>query len=379
MARRRAGNGSTRAMSRGGVPGTLASHRNTPEDTMKAPVSRSLHFPLAAAAACVAALTLVLTTAPAEAADPSSIQAIFERLPELPASVEAAATWVDRPISRVTHAPLRAWADALEAHSRQVQAIARSRDAHQQRQGELRTQAMMQGMSDAGIDTARMQRDPAYRAEMQARMQAMSPAELMAMAQKMNQPMNRDARLDNEAVLLSQDLPAVQAAGEAGFAYAQDQVRRLEARAAIWREADAAVARITARPLKVAAAKPRIEWDSPGCDKGCQAQWDGYAAQMLPLMIARENEILGVRRLALQRHRAAVAPEIEAAERHLAATRYGAAAKSQTNLMRITGYDGVAVGELQHLLQRIEESVKRAAVVPQCGRQIVLVPGAVCS
>jgi hypothetical protein len=201
---------------------------------------------------------------------------------------------------------------------------------------------------------------------------------MMAMSQKMSQPMNQDRRIDNEAVLVSQELPAVQAAGEAGFAYANGQVTRMQAPDAIWREADEAVARIHARPLKVAAPKPKMEWDNIGCDKGCQAAWDVYASQMLPLMIARENEILAVRRSALQRHRAAVAPEVQAAERHLAATQYGAAAKSNTNLMRITGYDGAAVGEVQQLLTRIEQTVKSAAIVPNCGKQIILVPGAVC-
>jgi hypothetical protein len=331
---------------------------------------RRLHAVVGAAALLAGGL--------AAAQAPTPIGALFGRVPELPASAGAAASWVDRKSGKLVHAPLLALADDLAAHRRAVETIVQSRQGHQVAQADLRTQALAQGMADVGIDMERMQRDPAYAAEVQARVKAMTPAQMMAMSQKMAQPMNRDPRIDNEALLVSQDSAPVQAAGEAGFAYANAQVSRLQAREAIWREADEAVARINARPLKVAAPKPRMEWDNIGCDKGCQAAWDTYASQMLPLMIARETEILGVRRTALQRHRAAVAPEIQAAERHFAATQYGAAAKSQTNLMRITGYDGVAVGEVQHLLARIEETVKRAAIVPNCGKQIVLVPGAVC-
>ena len=328
--------------------------------------------------ALVGLAALLACGAAAAAETPSSVAALFNRVPELPPSAEAAASWVDKKSGKLVHAPLQALAGELQAHQRAVGAIVQSRQGHQQAQTDLRVKAMSQGMADAGIDMERMQRDPAYAAQMQAKLKSMSPAELMAMSQQMNAPMNRDTRIDNEAALVSQDAAAVQAAGEAGFVYANAQVSRLQARDAIWREADEAVARINARPLKVAAPKPKMEWDNIGCDKGCQAAWDSYASQMLPLMIARENEVLAVRRAALQRHRAAVAPEIQAAERHLAATQYGAAAKSQTNLMRITGYDGVAVGEVQQLLTRIEETVKRAAIVPNCGKQIILVPGAVC-
>jgi len=46
--------------------------------------------------------------------------------------------------------------------------------------------------------------------------------------------------------------------------------------------------------------------------------------------------------------------------------------------MKIVGYDGAAIGEITQLIDRITDSVKSAAVVVQCGKQIVLAPRAVC-
>jgi hypothetical protein len=50
----------------------------------------------------------------------------------------------------------------------------------------------------------------------------------------------------------------------------------------------------------------------------------------------------------------------------------------QVNQMKIAAYDGVAIGELTGLIERIADSVKSAAAVANCGEQIVFAPGAVC-
>ena len=65
-------------------------------------------------------------------------------------------------------------------------------------------------------------------------------------------------------------------------------------------------------------------------------------------------------------------------DRHLAAARYGVASRSQAHRASIAGYDAAALGEIGFLVDRITESVRAAAVVTHCGRQIVLAPGAVC-
>ena len=121
-----------------------------------------------------------------------------------------------------------------------------------------------------------------------------------------------------------------------------------------------------------------MDWENIGCEAPCRAQWEAYASQALPLMIERDSAILQARRAAVQRQRAAVAEGIKIADGHLLATRYGAASQSQVNQMKIATYDGVAIGELTGLIDRITDSVRSAAAVANCGKQAVLVPRAVC-
>jgi hypothetical protein len=170
----------------------------------------------------------------------------------------------------------------------------------------------------------------------------------------------------------------VRAAAEAGEAYSSAQMARLNAEHARWRESEAAVAAVLKTPLKAPMAKPAMEWENIGCDAACRAQWDAYASQMLPLMVARDTEVLRIRRAAVQRQRALVAEDIKTADRHLLASQYGALSQSQANQGRIVAYDGAAIAELQQIVIRITDSARSAAGVVHCGKQIVLAPGAVC-
>jgi len=198
---------------------------------------------------------------------PSSILALFNRIPDLPATAQDAASWVEKSGKLVEPGMLALAAD-IDAHQRAVGAIAASRNAHDQAQA--RVEDLGKGMADIGIDMERMQRDPAYAKQVQDRMRKMSPAELMAMSQKMSAPMTRDKRLTNEAQAMVDDAPAVRAAAAAGFAYSSEQIARMKAHEAIWREANEAVARINARRLTVAATKPAMAWDNIGCEAPCR-------------------------------------------------------------------------------------------------------------
>lgn len=198
------------------------------------------------------------------------------------------------------------------------------------------------------------------------------------MSQKMNQPLNQDARYRNQAKAMVDDSPANRSAAEAGQAYTQGQGARMEASLAAWRETEAAAERIRRQPLKAPLPKPGMEWENIGCDAGCRAQWDAYAAKMLPLMIARDTEVLRVQRAAVQRQKAAVAADLKTADRLLVAAQYGAQSLSQANQGNIVAYDGAALAEIGFIVERITDSVRRAAVVTHCGPQIVLAPGAVC-
>lgn len=329
-------------------------------------------------AAALAALLSLVVAHDAPAADtPPSIATLFQRVPDLPATAEEAATWVDK-TGRLVHPGLLALKADIAAHQRAMEQVQLATAQDGVAQGQVVADNMNQGLASVGIDMARMQRDPAYAKEVQDRMRQMSPQELMAMSQKMNAPLNADPRFTNQAQAMVDDTPVVRAAAEAGRAYTEGQPARLQAHQKLWREADEAAARLRRKPLQVAVAKPRMEWENIGCDAGCRAAWDAYATAMLPLMIARDTEALRVHRATLQRHRAAVADGLKTADRHLLASQYGAASRSQAHRGWIAGYDGAALGEISFLIERITDSVKAAAVVAHCGKQIVLAPGAVC-
>jgi hypothetical protein len=331
-------------------------------------------------AALAAVFSFFVTDAPA-VESPPSVAALFNRVPELPASAEEAALWVDKG-GRLVHPGLLALRADIEAHQRAIGVIQQAAAERHQVQSAIVVENLDKGMADVGIDMARMQRDPAYAQQVQERMRKMTPQELMAMSQKMNQPLNQEMRHDkrhqNQAQAMVEDSPVNRAAAEAGEAFVSAQMKRFDAHAALWREADAAVARVMKKPLGAPGPKPTMEWENIGCDAGCQAQWEAYASKVLPLMVARSTEALRIRRTTLQRQRAMVAEGIKTADKHLLATQYGAASRSQVNQGRIVHYDGAAIAEISYLLDRITDSVKSAAGVVHCGKQVVLAPGAVC-
>lgn len=326
----------------------------------------------------LAAASLSLATPAAQAGPPASVLSLLNALPELPAGAEQATAWVDRRGTPV-HAGLLQLQSALEAHRSFVARIAAANGAQHHQQGAVMAEALGQGMANEGIDMQRMQRDPAYAQAVQDRIRRMTPAEQMAFAQRMNQPLNNDPRFVNQAQAIVQDAPAMRAAAEAGGLYARQQPQRFSQHAAIWAAAEKEIERVRAGKLVAGVPKPAMEWDNIGCDKSCQGQWEAYAAKMLPLMIARETQILNIRRAALQRQRAAVLADLQTADQHLQATAYGAASRSSANQSLIVAYDGAAIAEIQVLWDRTLEAARAAAVVPHCGRQVVLVPLAVCS
>jgi hypothetical protein len=314
------------------------------------------------------------------AATPSSVLSLYERIPDPPATAqEAAAKWIDKTGSLI-HPGLIALKADLEAHEKALEELAKPAAAQAVKQGEYQMESLGKGMADVGIDMARMQSDPAYREQVQARMQKMSPAELIAMSQQMNKPMQQDKRIVNQAKAMNDDPEAVREAAEIGYAYSSKQIDRIQAFQSRWKQMeDGEVKQITSTPLpKVGQKKPAMEYDNIGCDNSCQAQWDAYAAKVLPLMIARDNEILKIRRAALLRERAAIAADIRTADGHLVATRYGAASRSQVNQSRIRSYDAAALGAIMQIVYQIEDSARNAAVVTHCGDLVVKVPGAVC-
>ena len=342
---------------------------------MTASLSSHARLLLASTLAIGAALAPAL---PARAAElPSSPLTLFERLPDAPESPADATRWFDKARTLI-HPGLLALKADYEAH---LQALAQLRQQHAERsrgQGELATHNLARGMADIGIDMERMQRDPAYAAQVQERMRKMSPQEMIAMSQRMSQPLNQDKRYVNEARAKAEDAAAVRAAAEAGQGYMQAVPARSESLARLMREADAEIERINSKPLNIPASKPAMDWQNIGCDAGCRARWDSYADAAAPLMIARAGEALRIRRAALRRQRELLAEGMRNADRHLVASRWGIGAKSADNQQLILGYDESAAGKLPYLIEQLENASLAAASMVHCARHWARAPGTVC-
>jgi hypothetical protein len=329
-------------------------------------------------AGALAVVCIGIAAGGAWAAPAQGLAELLQRLPEPPATAEEAARWVDKS-GALKHPGLLALKADIEAHQRAAEAILEAGVPAQQAQAAQQHADLAKGMAQVGIDMNRMQSDPAYAQAVQARMKSMSPVQLMAMSRAMAQPMNDNPNRRNAAADMANDAPAVKAAAEAGFAYSQQQVARVQAHHARWQATEADVkSQVFGTPLKVDVPKPRIEFDNPGCDKACTAGWDAYAARMVPLMVARDTQALKLRRDALHRERQALAPTVAQADKAIKAAQYGEKALSDAHTHRIVGYDVGMLGEVGLLVTKTEEIARIASRSVHCGKQAVQVPGAVC-
>jgi hypothetical protein len=325
----------------------------------------------------VALVAVCGSVAASGASSPKSVQQLYDALPQLPATAPEAAKWVDKR-GTLIHPGLLALRADIETHKRAGESVLKANAVSATARGTAMSEDLGKGLADVGIDMARMQNDRAYAQQVQARMRQMSPTELMAMSQTMNRPLTQDRRVTNQAQAMVNDSDAVKAAAEAGEAYGNTQLKRLEAHQARWTASERTVQVLNGLPMTVTARKPAMEYDNIGCDTGCISQWEAYAAQMMPLLNALDTEVLAARRTVFDRERAELASIVSKANGHLIATQYGAASGSEVNRSRIVGYDTQVVGDIELLVSKMEEIVKLAAYRTNCGKQVVLVPGAVC-
>lgn len=326
----------------------------------------------------LAALGFGIGACAASAAPAQGLAELLSRLPEPPATAEEAARWVDKS-GKLQHAGLIALKADIEAHRRAAEAILQARIPAQQAQATQQQADLAKGMANIGIDMNRMQSDPAYAQQVQARMKSMSPEQMIAMSRAMAQPMNDNPQRRNAAADMANDAPAVKAAAEAGFEYSNQQVARIQAHHARWQATESEIrSQLFATPLKVDVPKPRMEFDNPGCDKACSAAWDAYAAKMVPLMIARDTQALKLRREALHKESQALATTVAQADTLIKAAHHGEKALSDAHTQRIVGYDVGMLGEIGLLVTKTEELARTASRSVHCGKQAVQVPGAVC-
>jgi len=290
------------------------------------------------------------------AEQPQSVLQLFNRIPKTPATVQEADQMVNG--NQQIPAVVTLKAD-LEAHASAVEEIFGVADAKiQARIGGGSTPAAV-----AGIDMARMQTDKAYAKEMEAKMKTMSPQELMAMSAAMAQGM---CTRGSVAVY---DPPEVKAAAEAGQALMdpEQQAAQTATYQRRWAEVEKKVAAVN-EEFAAKFPKMRLSCDGEGGGRPeCQAERARYAAEMMPLLVARDAEILRVEAAALEDERTALAAQVRTADQHLLAAQYGAASQELGNPANILFLDQHMVNEIQVLATKLEDVVKRAALVTHCG------------
>jgi hypothetical protein len=223
-----------------------------------------------------------------------------------------------------------------------------------------------------GMDMERMKNDPAYAREMQAKMKAMSPAELMAMGAAMQRSMVAGAGAGGRVAVF--DPPAVKAAAEAGrpLMLPDAEAARAAANKQRW---DAVARKVAAIDEKYAGLRgkypPKVYCDGEGGGgDACKAASASYLAavpQLMQLQTARDAEVLAVEVPALEEERRALAEEVRTADQHLQAAQYGAASQEIGNPTPIGFLDISAVRHITELAAKFEDIVKRAAFATHCG------------
>src|SRR5262249_33975699 len=130
-------------------------------------------------------------------------------------------------------------------------------------------------------------------------------------------------------------------------------------------ETDKTVQFVAYKPLDI--ARPKTEFDSPGCDKSCDAQWRAYGEKLWPVVLDPEADLLQICRTAPQPQRAELMRLIQDGDRLLLPTQYGAGAKSQVNRTWLTGYHQGLISEIDQLIEQTQSAAKRAADVVNAG------------
>ncbi len=204
--------------------------------------------------------------APAEAAGPKSLVDLFNRVPEAPTTAEHAAQWFAAdagkpgPGKLIQGALLGLRADlaagkSFSASLRHTAAKTLSEDPTKQ------------GLNESGIDAARLQRDPAYQAELRQNMERMSAQEKMAFAQQLI-PAQMQASLQ-DARAMGEEPSEVEAATEAATAYTIGYSAWMTGPVTAFTQEWEQVAQQRGRK-PMTGKRPKIAWDSIGCEATCR-------------------------------------------------------------------------------------------------------------
>lgn len=158
---------------------------------------------------------------------------------------------------------------------------------------------------------------------------------------------------------------------------------RRPARAATYQKRWGAVAKTVAAVNETFAARyPRMLLSCDGEGGGraeCQAERARFNAAMMPLLLARDAEVLQLEAAALEEERTALAAQVRSADQHLLAAQYGAASQELGNPTHIAMLDGYIINDIQVFATKFEEVVKRAAIVSRCGTQFLASASGCCA
>lgn len=298
-------------------------------------------------------------TVPVWAAEPKSLVDLLNRVPEVPATAQDAATWFTPEAGKpgpgkLTHPDLLGLRGDLAASK------GFSRFLRQTAAKTLSEDPTKKGLNESGIDAARLQRDPAYQAELQKRTERMTTQEKMAFAQRLMQAQLQATQQDARA--MGQEPAEVEAAAEAATNYTVNYSTWLTGPLTTFtQEWEQAAQQLSQKPL--AGKKPKMDWDSIGCEATCQREWQAYEQEIWPKVLSREADILKARRAVLLRYRAAVKERVQEGQLSLAPTGYGAAAQSQTNRATLATYHEQLLGDIEGYAAMVEQTALRPAML----------------
>lgn len=202
-------------------------------------------------------------------------------------------------------------------------------------------------------DMARAANDPAYAAQLQKKLQSMTPQEQMAFAMQMQAGMQKDG------LAAVQDPPQVLAAIDAYNAYVQGTLKEVPT-VTLGKRTEAIRARFEAQH---AAMSKKLKY----CDVGC-TDIDGTEAnnrEVWKQKRAISDQELQAWAALFREWQAARAPVIAKGERDLAAV---SLSKSNTNKSTLAMYHGAMLSEIELLLSVTRDATNRAASIERGAR-----------
>jgi hypothetical protein len=286
----------------------------------------------------ITATLLVATAASAQ----QSLQAMHSRVPAPPATAAVAPAWLTSPEVTTLRKQIKDQRAFVEKLTQEA------------------TANSLAGASGGGIDFARAQRDPAYAKELQARIARMSQEEQMKLGMQMAQATQAQALQDVQAMAADSD--AVKLAAEHYPDYQMKQVS-----GGITAQTSAVIdiqQKVRARDGEISekAAKRLKCSDGEGsCSAADQAADKATLRAAYAEIIAEYDKALTAIAQQVAAARKARAADIAAVQKDMAATQYGAAAKSSTNKQLLATYHGTALNEVEQLFNLSEEVAKWAA------------------